>query len=138
MIAVNYILFAVFATALNLLTQYLSLQIYAGFFDLYLAMILGTLSGLVCKYVLDKKYIFKHTVKDSKDDAQKFILYSAMGVITTAIFWGTEILFDRIFENTPSAKYIGAVIGLSIGYVIKYFLDKKFVFRNSGLSSQNG
>ena len=28
----------------------------------------------------------------------------------------------------PNAKYIGAVIGLSIGYIIKYFLDKRFVF----------
>ena len=25
---------------------------------LYLAIVLGTLSGLVCKYILDKKYIF--------------------------------------------------------------------------------
>ena len=28
----------------------------------------------------------------------------------------------------PNAKYIGAAIGFNIGYVIKYFLGKKFIF----------
>jgi len=52
-----------------------------------------------------------------------------MSVFTTIIFWGTEIGFDVIFDN-DNAKYLGAVIGLSIGYIVKYFLDKKFVFIN--------
>jgi putative flippase GtrA len=65
--------------------------------------------------------------KDKKDDAKKFILYSLMGAFTTIIFWGTEIAFDTLYQD-PNAKYVGAVIGLSIGYVIKYFLDKKYVF----------
>lgn len=52
-----------------------------------------------------------------------------MGVFTTFIFWGFEIGFDLIFK-TEMAKYIGAVFGLSIGYIIKYFLDKKFVFKD--------
>jgi len=43
------------------------------------------------------------------------------------IFWGFEIGFNYIFTN-PQAKYVGAIVGLSIGYIIKYFLDKKFVF----------
>ena len=50
-----------------------------------------------------------------------------MAVFTTIIFWGTEIAFDTLFQD-PNAKYLGAVIGLSIGYIIKYFLDKKYVF----------
>jgi putative flippase GtrA len=88
---------------------------------------MGTLAGLVAKYILDKKFIFYHTPKDKKDDAKKFALYSLMGIFTTIIFWATEITFDRVFEE-PNSKYIGAIIGLSIGYVIKYFLDKRFVF----------
>jgi putative flippase GtrA len=90
-------------------------------------MFVGTLAGLVTKYILDKKWIFYHTPKDKKDDARKFMLYSFMGVFTTVIFWGTEMLF-YYFVPYPNAKYVGAVIGLSIGYVIKYFLDRKFVF----------
>lgn len=127
MIAVKYILFAVISTIFNLLFQYFSLIFYVGWGGLYLAMLIGTLAGLVSKYVLDKKYIFYHTPKNKADDAKKFMLYSLMGVITTAIFWGTEISFDWLFAS-EQAKYVGAVVGLSIGYIIKYFLDKKYVF----------
>ena len=55
------------------------------------------------------------------------MLYSCMGVFTTVIFWGTETGFNAVFESS-NAKYIGAVIGLTIGYIMKYFLDRKFVF----------
>jgi putative flippase GtrA len=78
---------------------------------------------------LDKKYIFFHKPKSKKDDGKKFFLYSLMGVFTTFIFWGFEIGFDYMFES-QNAKYIGAVIGLGIGYIVKYFLDKKFVFKD--------
>jgi putative flippase GtrA len=127
MAAVKYIIFAVISTLFNLLFQYLSFFIYSELAALYVAMFIGTLAGLIVKYVLDKKFIFYHEVKDKKDDAKKFALYSLMGVFTTIIFWGTEITFDHLSQD-PNAKYLGAVIGLSIGYVIKYFLDKKFVF----------
>ena len=127
MIAIKYVFFALISTLFNLLFQYLSFLGYQGFSALYLAMFLGTLAGLVVKYVLDKKFIFYHEVKDKKDDVKKFALYSLMGVFTTVIFWGTEIAFDALSQD-PNAKYFGAVIGLSIGYIIKYFLDKKFVF----------
>jgi len=127
MLASKYIIFAIISTIFNLLFQYLSFFVYEGFAALYLAMFMGTLAGLIVKYVLDKKFIFYHEVKDKKDDAKKFALYSLMGVFTTIIFWGTEIGFNALIAN-PNAKYLGAVIGLSIGYVIKYFLDKKYVF----------
>ncbi len=127
MLAIKYTIFAVISTLFNLLFQYLSFLVYDDFASLYVAMFFGTLAGLVAKYVLDKKYIFYHTPTDKKDDAKKFALYSFMGVFTTIIFWGTEIAFDTLSQD-PNAKYLGAVIGLSIGYVIKYFLDKKYVF----------
>ena len=127
MTAVKYIIFAVISTLFNLLFQYFSFTLYSGFASLYVAMFFGTLAGLIVKYVLDKKFIFYHEVKDKKDDVRKFTLYSLMGVFTTIIFWGTEIAFDALSQD-PNAKYIGAVIGLSIGYIIKYFLDKRFVF----------
>ena len=127
MLAIKYTIFAVISTLFNLLFQYFSFGFYTGFGSLYVAMFFGTLAGLIAKYILDKKFIFYHTPKDKKDDAKKFALYSMMGVFTTIIFWGTEIAFDTLSLN-PNAKYLGAVIGLSIGYVIKYSLDKKFVF----------
>lgn len=129
-LVLKYSLFALIATIINLFTQFISLAIYSQNFSLYIAMFFGTLTGLITKYILDKKYIFYYVVKDKKEDSQKFILYSIMGVFTTLIFWGFEIGFDYIFDS-EIAKYIGAIIGLSIGYITKYFLDKKFVFKGN-------
>ena len=127
MIAIKYTIFATISALFNLLFQYFSFLAYMGFGSLYVAMLFGSLAGLVAKYILDKKFIFYHTPTDKKDNTRKFALYSLMGVFTTIIFWGTEIAFDTLSQD-PNAKYLGAVIGLSIGYVIKYFLDKEYVF----------
>ena len=129
MIALRYVIFAIISTIANLFFQWLSFLLYDGFLSLYLAMFLGTLAGLVLKYILDKKYIFFHETKSKKDDGKKFLLYSLMGVFTTFIFWGFEIGFDYAFDD-ENAKYFGAVLGLAIGYIVKYNLDKKFVFKD--------
>ncbi len=127
-LAVKYIIFAVIATLVNISFQWLSLKIYDLRFSLYVAMFFGTIAGLAVKYVLDKKYIFYHKTETKTEDAKKFLIYSCMGVFTTVIFWGTELSFHYIWDN-PVSKYIGAVTGLSIGYITKYRLDKRFVFR---------
>jgi len=129
MIAFKYFICAVISTLVNLVFQYLSFQAYSGFADIYVAMFIGTLAGLVTKYLLDKKYIFYHKPENNKQDAKKFISYTLTGGITTIIFWGTELGFDVIFGG-EIAKYAGAVLGLSIGYIAKYKLDKKYVFNN--------
>ncbi len=126
-ITIKYALFALISTLVNLSFQWISFKIYSGFLSLYIAMIVGTLAGLVIKYILDKKWIFYHTPKDKKDDAKKFFLYSFMGVFTTIIFWGTEMLF-YYFVDIDGSQYIGGAIGLTVGYIVKYFLDKRFVF----------
>lgn len=126
-IAALYIIFAVIATAANLISQEAVSQAYGGSYSLYFSIFCGTLIGLVVKYCLDKKYIFQFQAQNKSKDAQAFLLYSGMGVITTLIFWGTEILFDMMY-GTKFMRYLGAVLGLSIGYVVKYHLDKKYVF----------
>jgi putative flippase GtrA len=128
-IAIWYIIFALVSTLVNLGFQYVSFLTYHGFGSLYIAMFIGTLSGLIVKYRLDKKYIFFHTSKNREEDRKKFILYSLMGVFTTFVFWGFEIGFDYFFGG-EKAKYIGAIIGLGIGYIVKYALDKRFVFKD--------
>ena len=55
-----------------------------------------------------------------------------MGVVTTLIFWGFEFTFEYLFR-TKFMRYLGAVIGLSIGYFIKYNLDRRFVFNQKEL-----
>ncbi len=75
----------------------------------------GTIIGLLIKYILDKKLIFYYSTSSKKEDAKKFIFYSSLGLFTTIIFWGTELLFNYVFLYAWS-KYLGAVIGLTIGY----------------------
>jgi len=132
MIAIKYICFAVVAISLNLFAQYLLFLIYEGEGALYLAILIGTGVGLVAKYILDKKYIFYHQPSNGRKDAQMFLLYSLTGVFTTVLFWGTELLFDYIYAS-ENAKYLGAIIGLSVGYICKYFMDKKYVFTEVAL-----
>lgn len=56
-----------------------------------------------------------------------FMLYTVMGVATTALFWGIEYGFHLAF-GTDAMRYLGGVIGLTLGYIIKYQLDKRYVF----------
>ena len=122
----KYVLFCVFATLLNLVTQRIFLVLI--FIDYYfIALFCGTITGLVSKYFLDKKYIFNDFDYSLKNNSKKFTLYSLNGVFTTAIFWSTESLLYFIYETT-FARELGAVIGLSIGYILKYRLDRKYVF----------
>jgi putative flippase GtrA len=127
-LSIKYVLFAILATGINIGVQYMSLIIYSGQYSIYLAMFWGTIAGLIVKYILDKKYIFQFQTKTIKEDTSKFILYSFMGIITTLIFWGFELAFNAFFPYAE-AKYVGAILGLSVGYMIKYRLDKKFVFQ---------
>ncbi len=126
-IAVNYTIFAILATIANIGAQDITVRFYQGSFDLWVSIFIGTGVGLVVKYVLDKKFIFKFVTKNAAQDGKLFFLYSCMGLVTTAIFWGFEFAFDTIFDS-KTMRYTGGVIGLAIGYFIKYLLDKKFVF----------
>ncbi|TMO83721.1 GtrA family protein [Pseudoalteromonas spongiae] len=125
---VLYFFFAVIATALNLLFQDITYQLFLFEHKLLVSMFVGTLAGLIAKYILDKRYIFKYVTQNKVEDTKLFILYSTMGIITTFIFWIVEFMFDYYFQ-TREMRYLGAVLGLSIGYLTKYSLDKKFVFR---------
>lgn len=133
-ITILYCLFAAIATLVNLGTQELSTLVYSGYGSLGLAIIAGTGTGLVVKYWLDKRYIFKFQTENASHDGQVFVLYTAMGLITTAIFWGFEFGFDYYFQS-KEMRYTGAVLGLSIGYISKYQLDKRFVFVSKETSS---
>jgi putative flippase GtrA len=125
---VRYSAFAVLATLANLLMQRLVLGIVHGGQGFALAVIAGTAVGLLLKYVLDKRWIFFDPSSGLAVHGRKFTLYTLMGIVTTLIFWGTETVFWLTWR-TDLMREVGAVIGLTIGYVIKYNLDRRFVFR---------
>jgi putative flippase GtrA len=129
-IAVLYTLFAVLSTAINIGSQMLSIWIYKGPLSVEISILVGTAMGLPLRYFLEKRYIFNFTSKNLVHDGKLFVFYSAMGVITTLIFWGTEYAFHLVYD-TDLMRYLGGIIGLSIGFYVKYQLDKKYVFVNS-------
>jgi putative flippase GtrA len=127
-LALVYSLLAAIATLANIGTQDVVMRLYDGIYALTLSMIVGTGVGLVIKYVLDKRYIFRFRARDAAHDGKTFFLYTVMGLATTAIFWGFELGFDYLFA-TKQMRYMGGVLGLAVGYLVKYNLDKHYVFR---------
>jgi len=126
----RYIVFSIVATVLNLITQRIVLMGLEKSYGLLFAMLAGTLIGLVVKFNLDARWIFYVRLSGARTQSKQFGLYSFFGVITTGIFWGTETLFWVIW-TTELAREIGAILGLTIGYAMKYKLDKRFVFSES-------
>ena len=116
-----YFLFAAIATAINLLVQN-TLSYFA--ISIYVQILFGTTAGLLGKFLLDKKYIFKNSKINL---AGSFLLYSFFGALLTPLWWGIELAFVFYF-GTLLAQNIGALIGLTICYYLKYLLDKKYVF----------
>lgn len=131
-LVLRYAAFAIIATMANLATQRAVLQLGDSGVHFVAAMGAGTIIGLVIKYALDKRWIFYDQASGLRNHGQKFTLYTAMGLVTTAIFWGTEAAFWLIW-HTDLMRELGAILGLSIGYVVKYNLDRRFVFTNARL-----
>lgn len=128
-LVLRYAVFAAIATMVNLATQHAALAL-AGRppTGLAMAMAAGTGAGLTAKYLLDKRWIFADPHTGLAAHSRKFGLYSLMGLPTTAIFWGTELAFATAFDSA-AMRDVGAVLGLAIGYVAKYRLDRRFVFQ---------
>lgn len=126
-IAVRYALFALLATAVNLGLQALVLKTSRSPGALYFAIGVGTAAGVALKYILDCRFIFAYVNRPIGENLITFVLYTFMSGVTTVVFWGVEISFDAIFF-AEHAKYLGAAVGLTLGYTLKYQLDKRFVF----------
>jgi len=127
-LAINYGIFALIATAANIGAQDIFIRLYSGAFSVLGSVFVGTGVGLVVKYILDKRYIFRFQARSAAHDGKVFLLYAIMGLVTTVVFWGFEFGFHHMFE-TKGMRYLGGAIGLAIGYVTKYHLDKRYVFR---------
>lgn len=140
-----YMFFAFLSVLVNITTQYIlkSLLVESSLKDfillnnnnLNLAFLIqiasGTITGFILKFILDKYIVFKNQTSTDKlgETFKQLIIYGCLAIFTTAVFWGTEIAFKLIF-SFENSDIVGGVIGLAIGYTIKFFLDKKFVFNN--------
>ena len=136
-LVVSYALFAALSIAANIGAQKLSFWLYRGFGGVTLSVIAGTAVGLVVKYLLDKAWIFRYPHRDVAHGIRTFVLYTVMGLGTTVIFWAFEFGADALFHTEP-ARLTGGLIGLVLGYLAKYQLDRRFVFapRSAGCRSE--
>nr|WP_255569821.1 GtrA family protein [Actibacterium sp. 188UL27-1] len=123
----RYVVFALISTSVILGSQRLLLLIYSGWGAVELALVISTAAGLLVKYLLDKRWVFADDRTSVADHTRQFSLYALMGVFPTLILWGVQYMFWLIWA-TPNMLTIGGVVGLAIGYVTKYQLDKRFVF----------
>ena len=128
-ISVQYALFAILSTFINIASQILSIWVHKGPYSFETSTSVGTVVGLPLRYFLEKCYIFNFTRQNLVHDDKLFLFYSAIGVITMLIFWETEYAFYLIYDAN-FMPYVGGVIGLAAAFYIKYQLDKKYVFLN--------
>lgn len=122
-----YVLFAAISIAVNLGVQALFLRGYRGAAAIELSILVGTTAGLPVRYVLDKRHIFGFSTDSLRHDGRLFLLYTAMSVITTGLFWSVEFGFQHLFR-TDAMRYLGGVLGLTLGFLLKYRLDRRYVF----------
>ena len=78
---------------------------------------MGTILGLLVKYILDRQWIFKEPKTSFKINRKKFSLYSLIWYV-----W-----------QTNEMREFGAIIGLCAGYTLKYNLDSRYVFNKKRL-----
>lgn len=123
----RYAGFAVIATIANIGAQRFVLGLVPGTSGYIAAVICGTAVGLALKYFLDKRWIFYDQTHGLAAEGRTFSKYTLTGVFTTLIFWGTETGFWLVWQ-TDVMREAGAVLGLTVGYVIKYNLDLRYVF----------
>lgn len=123
----RYASFAVLASLANLMMQRAVFTFGVGPVVFVAALFFGTLVSLVLKYLLDKRWIFADASTGVKAHGRKLTMYTALGIITTIISWGTETAFWLTWQ-TVTMREIGLILGLTVGYTVKYNLDRRFVF----------
>lgn len=129
MTGVLYGIFAALSILVNIGTQALLVGTLSHPKIILISVLAGTAAGLVSKYLLDRNFIFPPEMGERRFTATNFFHYSATGVVTTLIFWSMEYGFHVAFEQ-DLFRYFGGVIGLSIGYSVKYRMDKTMVFQS--------
>jgi len=85
----------------------------------------AVLITFVIKFILDKFIVFRKTDVNLKDTTIEITKYFGNAIITTIENISVSyFILVYIVEN----PFISTSIALSIGYILKYYLDKRFVF----------
>ncbi|MHA1931770.1 MAG: GtrA family protein [Promethearchaeota archaeon] len=79
----------------------------------------------IIKFFLDKYIVFKKTGTRLKETSLEFVKYFGFAILTTIENIGIQFLLTNYLY---ASLEISVIIALSIGYLTKFFIDRKFVF----------
>jgi putative flippase GtrA len=79
----------------------------------------------IIKFFLDKYIVFKKKGSKLKDTSKEFFKYLIFAIITTIENIGIQFILTNFLGFPLELSFI---IALSIGYITKFFLDRKYVF----------
>lgn len=80
----------------------------------------------IVKFILDKFIVFEKKEKDLKQTSKEFSLYFVFAILTTLENIGIQFILSN-FLGSPMV--LSLVIALTAGYITKFFLDRKYVFK---------
>ena len=90
-----------------------------------LCLIFAVVITYIIKLFLDKYLVFKKKGEELKETSIEFIKYFGFAILTTIENIGIQFFLSN-FMNTPLE--ISLIVALSIGYLTKFFFDRKYVF----------
>jgi len=79
----------------------------------------------ITKFFLDKFIVFKSSESSVKDTSKEFVKYFGFAVLTTIENIGIQFIMTNFFKTPLEVSFVFA---LSVGYLTKFFLDKRYVF----------
>tara|TARA_B100000989_G_scaffold299003_1_gene291845 strand:- start:5206 stop:5595 length:390 start_codon:yes stop_codon:yes gene_type:complete len=126
MLVINkYILVSLISIIANIALQILFLEVYTKMYRVELSIIIATALTMPARYVLERKFIFSRIRYSS--DTKSFLVYTFSACIATVIFIVTEYVFHLVFAN-DALRYLGGMIGLSLGFYFKFWFDTLKVY----------
>jgi putative flippase GtrA len=80
---------------------------------------------VIVKFLLDKFIVFR-TIKKIKETSREFFIYTFFSILATV--WNISIQFI-LYQIIGIPWLISAIIALSTGYLLRFFLDRKYTFK---------
>ena len=79
----------------------------------------------IIKFFLDKYLVFKRRGSKLKETSKEFLKYFLFAILTTIENIGIQFLLTNFLKTPLELSFI---VALTIGYITKFFLDRKYVF----------
>lgn len=88
---------------------------------------IAVVTTYIIKFLLDKFIVFKKEHVSFEKTGKEFLCYFGFAILTTLENIGIQFILGIIFGSSMTYRII---IALICGYITKFFLDRKFCFKN--------